>query len=193
VKATAPEGTRWQRGRRRIGAADTGLYLAINRLDGGPFVDRVLVFASRVIDWGELWALVALLAAWYDRTRFAQLPLLVIPPLWAAMLTVNFPIKRLFGRQRPFLVHERARLRGRKPTDSSFPSGHTAAAFGGAVLLSAHLPELSALFWAFAMLVGFSRIYLGVHFPADVLVGGVVGAALAGFYGWLAALVIPGR
>ena len=132
----------------------------------------------------------SLLAAQNDATHFGRLPLLVIPPLWATMLTVNFPIKNLFKRRRPFLVHERARLIGRRPKDSSFPSGHTAAAFAGATLLSVALPSFAPLFWVFAVLVGFSRVYQGVHFPADVLVGAVVGTFLVGLYGSLTLWVI---
>lgn len=182
--------TWWAHARRRFGATDTAIYLAINKLEGGPFVDRTMGFSSRILDWGEVWILVSLLAAQSDATRFGRLPLLVIPPLWATMLTVNFPIKNLFKRRRPFLVHERARLIGRRPKDSSFPSGHTAAAFAGATLLSVALPSFAPLFWVFAVLVGFSRVYQGVHFPADVLVGAVVGTFLVGLYGSLTLWVI---
>jgi undecaprenyl-diphosphatase len=114
----------------------------------------------------------------------------VLPPVWFAMLTVNFPLKSLFRRRRPFLIHERARLVGRRPKDSSFPSGHTAAAFIGAALLSPYLPDFAPLFWIYALLVGFSRIYLGMHFPADVVAGGLAGAGLATLYGWLWGLVV---
>lgn len=57
----------------------------------------------------------------------------------------------------------------------SFPSGHTAGAFVMATVVSAFYPVVSAVVYAWAGLVGLSRIYLGVHYPTDVLAGMVVG------------------
>jgi undecaprenyl-diphosphatase len=106
----------------------------------------------------------------------------VLPALWLATSTVEFPIKSFFRRRRPFLSLIRAIVVGRKPGSYSFPSGHSAAAFAGASLLCCHYPRWKILFYTIAGLVGFSRVYLGAHFPGDVLVGGVVGTSLAHVY-----------
>jgi undecaprenyl-diphosphatase len=57
----------------------------------------------------------------------------------------------------------------------SFPSGHTAAATVSALLFSAAIPVLSPIFFSVAMLIGMSRIYLGVHYPSDVAMGFALG------------------
>ncbi|HKQ56681.1 MAG TPA: phosphatase PAP2 family protein [Candidatus Eisenbacteria bacterium] len=190
MRARATFRTRVMSVRDRLGAVDTGVYLALNQLNGGPVVDWVLRMSSRFLDWGEAWIVVSVIAALSASSGSRMVPAFVVPPLWLAMLTVNYPIKMLFRRKRPFLTHERARLIGRRPTDSSFPSGHTAAAFAGAVLLTPHLPGVAPGFWAYAAIVGFSRVYLGVHFPADVVFGAAIGMGLAIGYGAVWALLL---
>jgi undecaprenyl-diphosphatase len=68
---------------------------------------------------------------------------------------------------------------GRVPGSRSFPSGHTQTAFATAGYLSLLYPAMAPLFLAVAMLVGVSRIALGVHFPLDVLTGAIIGFSFA--------------
>jgi membrane-associated phospholipid phosphatase len=97
-------------------------------------------------------------------------------------------IKALTNRARPFLDLEGTRVLGRQEPGRSFPSGHTAQTFFLATLIS-HQFKLGAVaiiaLYGVAMLVGFTRIYVGVHYPRDVLGGAVLGSA----WGILAALV----
>jgi undecaprenyl-diphosphatase len=64
---------------------------------------------------------------------------------------------------------------GPRPTDSSFPSGHSAGSFAAATALAAFYPKDRSMLLALAAGVGFSRTYLGHHFPSDVLVGASMG------------------
>jgi membrane-associated phospholipid phosphatase len=65
------------------------------------------------------------------------------------------------------------------PHSGSFPSGHTATAFAGATILSALVPRAAPAFYVLAAAIGYSRVYVGVHWPLDVLGGAVLGVATA--------------
>jgi len=114
-----------------------------------------------------------------DRRRGLRALRQVPPPLWLATMAVEFPIKYYFRRRRPFIDLVQAIAVGKKPGTYSFPSGHSAASFAGAWLLSRHYPRLAPLWYSIAGLVGFSRVYLGAHYPGDVLSGAVLGTLLA--------------
>ena len=90
-----------------------------------------------------------------------------------------FGIKDLVDRTRPFVAHPQI-----DPLyvvhSSSFPAGHAATAFAGATVLSCVAPRAAPAFLLLAAAIGFSRVYVGVHYPGDVLAGAAIGAALAG-------------
>lgn len=88
--------------------------------------------------------------------------------------SVNGPIKLLIGRRRPA---PRRRLL-RTPRTSSFPSGHAASGFAFAVAATRELPEAGPLLLPLAGAVAYSRVYLGVHYPSDVVAGAAFGAAV---------------
>ena len=166
-------------------AIDARVYLAINHLPHTPLTNTFMYFVTTIMNGGFGWVLGLLLAALIDRKRGRQALLRVIPPLWIATMTVEFPIKFYFRRKRPFVDVVQAIAVGKKPGTFSFPSGHSAAAFAGAWLLRRHYPKLTPLWYAIAGLVGFSRIYLGAHYPGDVLSGALSGTAIAEAARWV--------
>jgi undecaprenyl-diphosphatase len=166
-------------------AIDARLFLAINHLPHTRLSNRFMYFVTTIMNGGFGWVLGLTIAAMLNRKRGRQALLQVVPPLWFATMTVEYPIKYYFRRRRPFVDVVQAIAVGRKPGSFSFPSGHSAAAFAGAWLLSRHYPRLASLWYTIAALVGFSRIYLGAHYPGDVLSGALAGTTIAEAARWV--------
>lgn len=104
---------------------------------------------------------------------------------FAIELPVYFILKRLIKRPRPFQRMKNIAFVIPPPDHFSFPSGHTAAAFLMAMILSAVFPGLliPSLLWATA--VGFSRVYVGVHYPTDIFAGMAMGLLIAVIPLWI--------
>lgn len=90
-------------------------------------------------------------------------------------------VKLITHRERPFLAHPDLITGKQGPTDYSFPSGHVTTAFATATSLSLAIPKwyVIAPSYTYAAAVGYSRMYLGVHYPSDVLGGAIIGSGTA--------------
>ena len=112
--------------------------------------------------------------------------LLLLLLLLLFLLVNNMILKPLVDRTRPYEVVQGLTLLIEKQKDASFPSGHTASSFAAAVVMFHMLPKrygIPALLLAF--LIGLSRLYVGVHYPTDVLCGLLSGTVLALLSVWI--------
>ena len=89
-------------------------------------------------------------------------------------------LKNLIQRPRPFQENNLITTIIKEPTSYSMPSGHSASSFVAAFILSYYFPKYRIFFYSLAVLIAFSRIYVGVHYPSDVIVGALIGL-LIGF------------
>ena len=103
----------------------------------------------------------------------------LLPSVVVATWLIEYPIKAFFRRRRPFSRIVEALVIGKKPGSWSFPSGHTGASFASAWILSLVWPRLAPVFVGLAGTVGFSRVYVGAHYPGDVLSGAILGTLLS--------------
>ncbi len=169
---------------RPLQALDMRLFLAINHMPHTPATNRLMQTITSFMNGGWGWVIGLFVAALVDKPRGTTAFHQVVPPLWFATMSVEYPIKHYFRRRRPFIDVVQSIAVGRKPGTYSFPSGHSAAAFAGAWLLHRHYPELTPVWYTVAVLIGFSRIYLGVHYPGDVISGAIAGTVIAEATRW---------
>jgi len=159
----------------------------------------LLVIQSLRMDWlnslvegyttlgnaGLLWIVLSLVLLCRKSTRRAGACGLLALAL--GFLCTNVALKNLVGRTRPWLDVPGLIPLVEEGDPNSFPSGHTTAAFAAAAAWAGSLPRkwMGALAVGAAVCMGLSRLYVGVHYPSDVLVGALVGTACACLAGYL--------
>jgi len=157
-------------------AVDALGFVAVNSLPHPWIIDRLMSRLTWIMTGGHGWLIFLIPALLTQRRRGWQTALAILPPLWLITSIVEFPVKHFFRRKRPFVSIVRAVVVGRKPGSYSFPSGHSAAAAAGACLLCRYFPQYRPYFLTVAGLTLLSRIYLGAHYPGDVVSGSITGA-----------------
>ena len=144
------------------------------------FMDAIMPFITQLGDAGLIWIILSIGLIIPKKTR--KIGFVMIIALTPNGIICNIILKPMLARIRPFDVNTAIKLLINKPRDFSFPSGHTSASFTAASVLFFRKSKLFVPSLVLAFLISFSRLYLYVHYPSDVLAGLVLGV-LCGYIG----------
>jgi undecaprenyl-diphosphatase len=158
---------------------DTAILNFIHENFSCKFLDAVMPVITALGNGGIIWIIAAVVMIFFKKTRKAGF--MIGASLLVGLIFGNLVLKNFFARIRPFDLEGAAvsELLIKAPTDFSFPSGHTLAAFEASAVLMKFDKRMGIPALVLAVLIAFSRLYLYVHFPSDVLAGAVLGVLFA--------------
>lgn len=149
--------------------------------------DKIMPMITAAGNLGIVWIVISVLLM--TKVDYRSLGKMILVALLITTVVGEGMIKNIFRRKRPFYNDEEKELLISRPITYSFPSGHTASSFAVAAVFIKTENSASLVIIALASLIAFSRVYLGVHYPSDVIGGGIVGF----FCGILTVLLFLGR
>jgi undecaprenyl-diphosphatase len=159
---------------------DVAVYAAIAGTST-PTLDRAMARLSRAADYSRLSLAAAAVLATAGGASGRRAAKAGLASVGVTATIINLVFKPLSSRRRPDRVAQEVPVdrHVRMPISSSFPSGHSAAAFAFATGVGHLSPVAAAPLHGLAALVAYSRVHTGVHYPGDVIVGSLLGVVLA--------------
>ena len=156
---------------------DFSILYAIQKIRTSFLDDFFLYITSMAGDMGQLWVIVGLLLLVYKKTRKCGLSILL--SYLCVYVLGQFVLKDLIARPRPCHIDQSIELLIKRPSSYSCPSTHSGWAFAAATSVFLHNKKAGYLVFVVASLIAFSRLYMFVHFPSDVLFGIALGVVFA--------------
>lgn len=135
--------------------------------------NKIMIFFTILGDNGMIWIAIALIL--FLNRKYRKIAVFSIVSLIICALLVNVILKPLIHRPRPFSELADIVLLIKAPKDYSFPSGHTAASFVMVYIFFRHIKKYFIPVLITGILIAFSRMYLSVHFPSDIIAGIIIG------------------
>lgn len=160
-----------------IQSIDMWILMFIQNHFTSPLVDGFMVTVTSIGNAGCIWIAIGLILLL--SRKYKKYGIMLFVTLAICALIVNLGIKPMVARPRPYTFNDSIRLLIDEPLDYSFPSGHTAAAFASSVIIYYMNKKLGIISYILAATIAFSRLYLFVHFPSDVLAGLIIGVVIA--------------
>ena len=143
-----------------------------------PILDNLMIFITSLGNGGMIWIAATIVLLIPKKTRKAGI--MSAAALLGSLIINNNIVKNIVQRPRPFVTFTDLQIIIPTPSEFSFPSGHTSSSFAAAAVFYRHLPKkLGIPSVILAGLIGFSRLYVGVHYPTDVIAGVIMGILLS--------------
>jgi len=136
-------------------------------------IDKIMILFTTMGNMGLIWIFISILLLINKKTR--NIGIVSFLALFLSTILGEGVLKHIIQRPRPFVDFQSFHLLVPKPTSYSFPSGHTASSFSAAYVLGKKLKNFSLIFWLIAILIAFSRLYLFLHYPSDIIGGIILG------------------
>ena len=157
---------------------DGGFLLFLQESVRNPILDNIMIFITSLGNGGMIWIAATIVLLIPKKTRKAGIMSAVA--LLGSLIINNNIVKNIVQRPRPFVTFTDLQIIIPTPSEFSFPSGHTSSSFAAAAVFYRHLPKKLGLpAVILAGLIGFSRLYVGVHYPTDVIAGVLMGILLS--------------
>lgn len=164
---------------------DGGFLLFLQESVRNPILDNIMIFITSLGNGGLIWIAATVILIIPKKTRKAGIMSAVA--LLGSLIINNNIVKNIVQRPRPFVTFTDLQIIIPTPSEFSFPSGHTSSSFAAASVFYTHLPKkIGVLAIVLAFLIGLSRLYVGVHYPTDVIAGILMGI----FLGYLAENIV---
>lgn len=156
-----------------INSIDESILFSIQTNFHFPVLDKIMILFTTAGDLGLIWIFLSILLLLNKKTRY--IGILVLGALALSTLLGEGILKNIIQRPRPYTDFPSILLLVDQSSTYSFPSGHTITSFAAAYVLSRYLKKFAPLIWLLAMIIAFSRLYLFLHYPSDIVAGIILG------------------
>lgn len=158
---------------------DKQLFYFFNQVVANPLFDKLMPYITEEDHWILLYVSAIALLLWKGKTKGRLFALVLLVTVITANHVNSDILKDIFDRIRPCKILDNVRLLVNCGSGKSFPSSHAVNNFAAAFVITHYYKQYKWVAYSVASLIAYSRVYVGVHFPIDIIAGAVIGVLIA--------------